>query len=195
MTVTMIVTQEMTKESSMLSRKIAAVGFALLLPVAAMAATTAAPAAAPATTGTTAMGMLAQLPTFLTKLDTLRGKALSATEKATVTEAVTQGNNTANGIQNKFLGGIASATGLDAATIGAIIPSATQPVSNSDLTSKLEGKLGKKLGFLQGTGVKAANSLRNNSLDSLKTSLASGVAAKVGMDPATITGLLPMLGF
>lgn len=179
----------------MLSRKIAALGFALLLPAAAMAATTAAPTAAPAATGTSAMGMLAQLPAFLTKIDTLRGKALSATEKATVTEAVTQGSNTANGIQNKFLGGIASATGLDAATLGAIIPSATQPVSNSDLTSKLESKLGKKLGFLQSSGVKAANSLRNNSLDSLKTSLANGVASKVGMDPATITGLLPMLGF
>lgn len=179
----------------MLSRKIAVLGFALLLPAAAMAATTAAPAAAPAATGTSAMGMLAQLPAFLTKIDTLRGKALTATEKATVTEAVTQGNNTANGIQNKFLGGIASATGLDTASIGAIIPSATQPVSNSDLTSKLEGKLGKKLGFLQSSGVKAANSLRNNSLDNLKTSLANGVASKVGMDPAMITGLLPMLGF
>lgn len=174
----------------------------LLLPAAAAlaATTTATPAAtatapAGASTGTTAMGMLAQLPAFLTKLDSLRGKALSATEKATVTEAVTQGNNTATGIQNKFLGGIASATGLDAATIGAIIPSATQSVSNSDLTSKLEGKLGKKLGFFQNYGVKAANSLRNNSLDSLKTSLASGVASKVGMDPTIITGLLPMLGF
>lgn len=172
----------------------------LLMPAAALAATTTAtpPAttsAPAATTGTTAMGMLAQLPAFLTKLDTLRGTALSVTEKATITEAVTQGNNTATGIQNKFLGGIASATGLDAATIGAIIPSATQPVSNSDLTSKLEGKLGKKLGFFQNYGVKAANSLRNNSLDSLKTSLASGVASKVGMDPAIISGLLPMLGF
>lgn len=168
---------------------------ASLVATPALAATTTAAAPAAATTGTTAMGMLAQLPAFLTKLDGLRGKALTATEKATVTEAVTQGNNTANGIQNKFLGGIATATGLDAATIGAIIPSATQPVSNSDLTSKLEGKLGKKLGFLQSSGVKAANSLRNNSLDSLKTSLANGVASKVGMDPAMITGLLPMLGF
>lgn len=160
----------------------------------ALAATTAAAPAA-ATAGTSAMGMLAQLPAFLTKLDTLRGSALSVAEKATVTDAVTQGNNTLNGIQNKFLGGIASATGLDAATLGAIIPSATKPVSNSDLTSKLESKLGKKLGFMQSTGVKAANSLRNNSLDGLKTSLANGVAAKVGMDPATITSLLPMLGF
>lgn len=160
----------------------------------ACAASTTAPAA-PTSTGTSAMGMLAQLPAFLSKLDALRGSALTVAEKATVTDAVTQGNNALNGIQSKFLGGIASATGLDAATIGAIIPSATQPVSNSDLTSKLESKLGKKLGFLQSNGVKAANSLRNNSLDGLKTSLANGVASKIGMDPATITSLLPMLGF
>ncbi|MDQ8036338.1 MAG: hypothetical protein REI12_02885 [Pedobacter sp.] len=166
---------------------------ALAAPAFAASTTTAAPATA--STGTTAMGMLAQLPAFLTKLDAMRGTALTVAEKATVTEAVTQGNNTVNGIQNKFLGGIASATGLDAATIGAIIPSATKPVSNSDLTSKLESKLGKKLGFMQSSGVKAANSLRNNSLDSLKTSLANGVASKVGMDPALITSMLPMLGF
>ncbi len=157
------------------------------------ASTSSAPAAV--STAASAGSMLAQLPAFLTKLDALRGSALSVTEKAAVTDAVTQGNSTLNGIQGKFLSGIASATGLDVATLGAIIPSATQPVSNSDLTSKLESKLGKKLGFMQGTGVKAANSLRNSSLDSLKSSLANRVAAKVGMDPATITGLLPMLGF
>ncbi|HEX6592599.1 MAG TPA: hypothetical protein VF050_11415 [Moraxellaceae bacterium] len=164
-------------------------------PALAATATTTTAAPATATTGTTAMGMLANLPAFLTKLDALRGQALSVAEKATVTDAVTQGDSALNGIQNKFLGAISTATGLDAGTLGAIIPSATQPVSNSDLTSKLESKLGKKLGFLQSSGVKAANSLRNNSLDSLKTSLANGVASKVGMDPATITSLLPMLGF
>lgn len=176
------------------SRALAALVLAAAVASPAIAATTTT-APAPASAGTSAMGMLAQLPAFLTKIDTLRGKALSVAEKATVTDAVTQGNTTLNGIQSKFLGGIASATGLDAATLGAIVPSATQPVSNSDLTSKLESKLGKKLGFMQSTGVKAANSLRNNSLDGLKTSLANGVAAKVGMDPATISGMLPMLGF
>ncbi|MGH8492950.1 MAG: hypothetical protein ACRERR_07575 [Moraxellaceae bacterium] len=183
------------------SRALTALVLAAIVATPACAATTgtsststAAPAAT-ASTGTSAMGMLAQLPAFLNKIDSLRGKALTVAEKATVTDAVTQGNGALNGIQNKFLGGVASATGLDAATLGAIIPSATQPVSNSDLTSKLESKLGKKLGFMQSTGVKAANSLRNSSLDSLKTSLASGVASKVGMDPAIISGLLPMLGF
>jgi|GEM_PF-1847768 len=168
---------------------------ALTLPLCAHAATStaAAPAAAPASTG--AMGMLAQLPAFLTKLDTLRGKALTATEKATVTDAVSQGDTAVNGIQAQFLGGISKATGLDTATLGAIIPSATQGVSNADLTSKIESKLGKKLGFIQSTGVKAANALRNNSLDGLKTTLSDGVAKKIGMDPATISGLLPMLGF
>lgn len=179
------------------SRALAAFIIAAAVATPACAATTGTTTTTPATnsTGTSAMGMLAQLPAFLTKLDTLRGTALSVAEKATVTDAVTQSNSALNGIQNKFLGGIASATGLDAATLGAIIPSATQPVSNSDLTSKLESKLGKKLGFMQSTGVKAANSLRNNSLDGLKSSLANGVASKIGMDPATITGLLPMLGF
>lgn len=172
---------------------------ALALPLCAQAAsttttsTTTPEAVAPAST--TAVGMLAQLPAFLTKVDALRGKALTVAEKASVTDAVTTGDNAVNGIQAKFLGGISKATGLDTATLGAIIPSATQGVSNADLTSKIEGKLGKKLGFLQGWGVKSANTLRNNSLDGLKTTLRDGVATKIGMDPAIIGSLLPMLGF
>ncbi len=175
----------------------------LLLPLAAalagcpLAQTTApsgSSAAAPATT-TGSTSMLAQLPAFLGKLDSLRGSALSVAEKATVTSAVTQGSGVLDGIQNKFLGAIASTTGLDASMLGAIIPSATQPVSNSALTSGLESKLGKKLNFLQSSSVTAANTLRNNSLDGLKTSLTNGVASKVGMDPTLISSLLPMLGF
>ena len=178
----------------MTTRTFMMLGLSILLPASAIAATTT--AAAPATTtGASAMGMLAQLPAFLTKLDSLRGKALTVAEKATVTDAVTQSNTTLNGIQEKFLGGVSKATGLDAATLGAIVPSATQSVSNTDLISKLEGKLGKKLGFLQSGGVKAANSLRNNSLAGLKSSLADGIGKKIGMDGATITSMLPLLGF
>lgn len=141
------------------------------------------------------MDMLAQLPAFLAQLDTLRGKALNVTEKTAVTSVVTQGNTTAQSIQGKFLGGVSKATGLDTATLGLLFPSATKSVSNSDLTSQIEGKLGKKLGVLQKAGATSANTLRNNSLDSLKTTLSNGVAQKVGMDPAMVTGLLPLLGF
>lgn len=159
---------------------------ALMLPVWVQAA---APAAS------TAMGMLAQLPAFLTQLDILRGKALSVTEKAAVTSVVTQGNTTAQTIQGKFLGGVSKATGLDTATLGLLFPSATKSVSNSDLTSQIESKLGKKLGTLQKVGATSANTLRNNSLDSLKTTLSNGVAQKAGMDPAVVVSLLPLLGF
>lgn len=151
--------------------------------------------ATPAAAGTSAIGMLAQLPAFLTQIDTLRGKALTVAEKATVTDAVSQGDTAVTGIQSKFLGGISKATGLDATTLGAIVPVATQGISTPDLTSKIESKLGKKLGFMQSAGVKTANALRNNSLDGLKTTLSDGIAKKIGMDPATISGLLPMLGF
>lgn len=168
---------------------------ALTLPLYAQAVTTPAPAAAPAAANKGAMSMLSQLPAFISKLDALRGKALTVAEKATVSSAVSQGDSTANGIQSQFLGSISKATGVDATALGAMIPSATQGVSTSDLTSKIESKLGKKLGFLQSAGVKSANALRNNSLDGLKTSLSDGIAKKIGMDPATISGLLPMLGF
>jgi hypothetical protein len=171
------------------------IALALTLPLYAHAATTTAPAATAPAADTTAAGMMANIPAFLGKLDALRGKALSVSEKAAVTSTVSQGGGVLSGIQDKFIGGLSTASGLDAGSLGAIVPSATQGVSNSDLTSKIESKMGSKLGFFQGTAVKAANSLRNNSLDGLKTTLAEGVAKKVGMDAATITGLLPMLGF
>ena len=139
--------------------------------------------------------MLAQLPAFLSQLDAVRGKALTATETAGVTNILTTSNNAISGIQSKFINGVAASTGIDPAILSAAFPSATQEVSNSDLTSKLEDKLGKKLGFLQNAGITAANALRNNSLDGIKPTLVNGVASKAGVDPDTITSLLPLLGF
>lgn len=166
----------------------------LALPLSAIAATTAtAPAAAP--TVNTAATMVANIPTFLTKLDTLRGKALSATEKAAVTGSLTQSNTLLTGIQNKFMGSLSKASGIEPAVLEAIIPSPAQAISNSDLTKKIESKAGKKLSFLQTGTLKAANALRNNSLAGLKTNVSTGVANKVGMDPAVIESLLPLLGF
>jgi hypothetical protein len=163
----------------------------LSLPLLTQAATT----TAPASNSTTAMGMLAQLPAFLTQLDKVRGKALTLAEKTAVTDVVTQGNSTVNGVQAKFLSTVSKTSGLDTATLGLLFPSATKPVTTSTLTSQVESKLGKKLGYVQKTGISAANSLRNNSLDSLKTSLSNGVGQKLGMDPALVSSLLPLLGF
>jgi hypothetical protein len=168
----------------------AMLGAALLLPFAASAATS-----APVGTGVTTMNMVSQLPGFLKKLDTLRGKALSATEKAGVTDVVTLGSSTLNDIQAKFVSGVAKATGVDGGTLGGILPPATRAVAGTDLVNSIQDKLGKRLGFLQSNGVKAANALRNNSLDGLKSSLAAGISRKTGVDPQMITGLLPLLGF
>jgi hypothetical protein len=168
--------------------------FALALPLYVQAAATATAPAAPTATGA-ALGMMAQLPTFLTQLDTVRGKALTVAEKTAVTGVVSQANTSLNGIQGQFIGGVSKATGLDAATLGVLFPSATKPVSTSDLTGKVESKMGSKLNFLQKTALTSANTLRNNSLDSLKTNLSNGVAQKLGMDPALVTSLLPLLGF
>ncbi len=152
------------------------------------------PLSSQAETAQSAGNMLAQLPAFLVKLDTLRGKALTVAEKAAVTNVVTQGNTVVNNTQTTFINTIAKATKLDTATLGLLFPNATQKVSNADLTSKLEGKTGKKLDFVQKASVTAANTLRNNSLDSMKTNLSTGVASKLNMDPALVSSLLPLLG-
>lgn len=169
---------------------------ATLLPL--MSCTAAGPAssgnAAPASATASASNMLAQLPAFLSKLDSARGTALSLSEKVVVTGVVTQGDNAVNGIQSQFLGTVSKYTGLDSMTLAALFPSATQPVSDSDLNNKLEGKLGSKLSSVQKAGLKTANTLRNNSLDNLKTSMSDGVAKKLGMDPVLVSSLMPLLG-
>lgn len=144
---------------------------------------------------TTVPGMVVQIPAFLTKVESVRGKALTVAEKTAAASIITEGNNTANGIQTKFLGAVSKASGLDVATLGLLFPSTTKSVSNSDLTSKIEAKMGSKLGFMQRTAVTSANTLRNSSLDGLKGTLTNGVAQKLGMDPTLVTGLLPLLGF
>lgn len=146
-------------------------------------------------TASKAVSMVTQIPAFLTKVETARGKALTAAEKTAATSVITEGNNTANAIQGKFIGAISKTTGLDAPTLNLLFPNATKSVSNSDLTSKLETKMGKKLGYLEKAAVTSANTLRSNSLDGLKSSLTNGVAQKLGMDPALVTTFLPLLGF
>lgn len=169
----------------------------LCLSLACMATTASTPVAAPPPPSTTAkaIGMMAQLPAFLTQLDAARGKALTVAEKTAVTSVVSQANSTVNATQNKFLGAVAKTSGLDMATLGVLFPSATKPVNTSDLANKVESKAGAKLNFMQKTALTSAATLRNNSLESLKGSISNSVAQKVGMDPALVTGLLPLLGF
>ena len=152
------------------------------------------PAPAPSASAT-AVNMVTQVPAFLTQLDKTRGKALTVAEKASVTDLVKKGGDTVNGIQNQFLGTASKASGLDVATMGVLFPSATKPVDTKELTSKVEGKLGKKLGFVQKTALTSANTLRNNSLAGFKTTLSQNVGKQLGMDPVLVEGLLPLLGF
>jgi len=153
-------------------------------------------AADPAPSATaTAVNMVTQLPAFLTQLDKTRGKALTVAEKTSVTDLVKKGNDTANGIQNKFLGATSKASGLDVATMSLLFPSATKPVDTKELTSKVEGKLGKKLGFMEKTALTSANTLRNNSLSGFKTTLTQNVGKQLSMDPTLVESLLPLLGF
>ncbi len=155
-------------------------------------AQTTAPAAS---SGTGAAVSPASIGTFLSKLESARGTALSTTEKASVSTAVGQTRSLIDNTQNKFLGTVSQFTGLDTATLGVLMPQATQSLSQNDVISKVESKLGRKLGGAESTAAKAATSLRNNSLDSLKSGLADKVGKLVGMDGDTVQALLPLAGF
>lgn len=146
---------------------------------------------------TTATGTAAQpmnIATFLTRVESARGTALTVAEKSQVTVAAQQTRNMIDGAQQRFLGAVGGAVGLDAATVGLLFPNAAQPVSAPVVQKALESKLGKQLGGFESTAVNAATTLRNNSLTSLKSGLANKVGSTVGLPGETVLALLPLLG-
>lgn len=167
---------------------------AFTLPLAACATTSSTTSSAKPAAATPA-STVANIAGFISKLEAARGTALSVAEVAAVSSVTGQATAATAAAQNKFLGAVSKTTGLDTAALGMLFPSATQAVSNSDAVATLEGKMGKKLSLVQSAGLKAANTLRSNSLASAKGALINGVAAKAGVDAGTVTALLPLLGF
>lgn len=146
--------------------------------------------AAPAATGTSPANVL----TFIQRLEAARGSALGMAEKAAIGGAVTQSRSLVDGAQQRFIGALSTASGLDGATLAALYPPLGQQLSQAETVQKLEARLGHKLAGPQADAVKAATALRNNSLGSLKTSLAGRVGKVAGLDPALVEGLMPLVG-
>lgn len=183
----------MTRTTSLLPRSAAlSLALALGLSLAGCADMMGAPAgAAPA--GATATSP-ANVLTFIQRLEAARGSALGVAEKAAIGGAVTQTRGLVDGAQQRFLGALSQASGLDTFTLGALYPPLGQQLSQAETLQKLEGRLGRKLAGPQAEAVKAATALRNNSLSSLKSSLAGRVGKAAGLDPAIVEGLMPLVG-
>jgi hypothetical protein len=133
--------------------------------------------------------------TFISRLEAARGSALGIAEKAAVGGAVTQTRGLLDAGQQRFLGALSQVSGLDTGTLGVIFPPAAQPVSQTEAVGKLEGRLGRQLGDTEAQAVKAATVLRNNSLSSVRSGLASKVGGMVGLDGGMVEALFPVLGF
>jgi len=133
--------------------------------------------------------------TFLTRLEAARGTALTVAEKSQVTVVAQQTRGMIDGAQQRFLGAVGGTVGLDAATVGLLFPNTAQPVGQPIVQKALESKLGKQLSGMESTAVSAATALRNNSLSSLKSGLASRVGGAVGLPGETVEALMPLLGF
>lgn len=134
------------------------------------------------------------LPGFIARLEAARGTALGAAEKAAVGGAVKQTRGLLDAGQQRFIGAVSQVSGLDPVTLGLLFPPANQPVSQVEAVSKLEGRLGRRLGSSEAQAVKAAALLRNNSLSSLRSGLAGKVGSTVGLPGEVVEALLPMVG-
>lgn len=159
-----------------------------------------APGSAPATTGGSGssnaqVASPTQAQQFMTAVEAKRGASLSYAEKIQVQGLAGAARLGLNNAQNSFIDKVGAQVGVNGAVIAAIFPDAAQPVSESEAVKRLEGRLGKKLTAADQSAVKAAAALRNNSVASLKNSLANGIGNRIGMDGATVAALLPLLGF
>lgn len=136
----------------------------------------------------------ANVATFINRIESARGSALGMTEKMAIGGAVTETRGLVDGAQQRFVGALSQASGLDAATVGALYPPVGTPLSQTETVQKLESRLGRKLATPQADAVKAATALRNNSLSSLKSNLAGHVGKAAGLDPAVVEAMMPLVG-
>ena len=136
-----------------------------------------------------------QTQQFISAVESKRGTALTAAEKIQLQGLSGATKLGLNNAQSGFLDKIGAQVGLDGTVVAALFPQAGKPVSESSVVSKLESKLGKKLTSADQAAVKAATSLRNNSVGGLKSSLASNIGSRLGMDATVVESLLPLLGF
>ncbi|PQA46757.1 hypothetical protein [Amnimonas aquatica] len=136
-----------------------------------------------------------QTQQFIAAVESKRGTALTAAEKIQLQGLAGATKLGLNNAQSGFLDKIGAQVGLDGTVVAALFPQAGKPVSESSVVSKLESKLGKKLTSADQAAVKAATSLRNNSVGGLKSTLASNIGSRIGMDASVVESLLPLLGF
>lgn len=168
---------------------------ATIVPAAAAVTVATTAAATTSAESTSANNLAEKAPTFISQLEASTHNNLSATDVVAVTQILTQSGGLLTLIKDKFFSALGSITGLDPAVLGVLIPSVTQNIPTSELTSRLESKLGAPLNFIQTQGVSAANSIRNNSLDSVKEKVSESVAQKTGVSNDIVKTLLPSLGF
>lgn len=197
-TATKKVVKKKTTQKTATAQKAATATTAAAAATAATAAatTTAAPATTAAATTEASAEAAPQtgIAAFLAKIEAARGTALSVAEKGQITTLTQDGKALLDKTQDGFVNKIAGLAGMDPAIVKALFPEAAQPVSGSSAVSKLEEKLGRKLGFIEGPAIKAAASLRNNTLETAKGGVAEKVGKAVGMDKETILSLLPLVG-
>ncbi len=136
-----------------------------------------------------------QTQQFFSAVEARRGSALTMAERLQVqglTGSAKAGMNTA---QASFLNRVGAQIGMDGAILAALFPEATKPVSETTVVSRIEKALGKPLTVADQAAVRSAATLRNNSIGSIKTGLASNIGSRTGMSTEVILALMPLLGF
>lgn len=134
------------------------------------------------------------LPLFLNKIEAARGSALPITDRLAIGGITAESKSLLDNTQNHFLDVLGERTGMGADALKLLAPSVATPVSSSELVGKVEAKLGRRLTSADSTAIKAAATLRNNSLSSLKDSLADKIGTRTGVGKDTVVALLPLIG-
>ncbi len=149
-----------------------------------------------ATTGVSLHGQpqLPTLPLFLQRLEQARGQSLGVSERAAIGSLAKATADRLEATHDQLFNSLGQSTGVNPAALKLLLPNAVKPMSDEQLLSRLEQKMGRKLADSDGSQVKLANNARNQALKNTLQDFAQDVGRRSGVSPTTVMNLLPVLG-
>lgn len=145
--------------------------------------------------GGSSVGSPTQAQQFMSAVENKRGTALSFAERVQVQGLASAAAMSLDSAQQSFLNKVGAQVGLDGAVLAALFPEVGKPISQTSAVQRVQSKMKKRLSAADAAAISAATALRNNSVASLKSGLASSIGSRIGMDSHVVLALMPLLGF
>lgn len=137
---------------------------------------------------------LPTLPQFLHRVEKARGQTLGVGERAAIGSLAQATVERLEASHDQLFASLGRSTGVNPAALKLLLPNTVKPMSDEQLLSRLEQKMGRKLSSSDHAQIRQANSQRNQALSAALQGFASDVSSRSGLQLSTVMNLLPILG-